>query len=205
MTAYKNFVQDFPNRCMDVFKLLEKQAKNNDREVTLALMVASAGFVIPFERLRPLGEINHPTRDREKFPDYASSLQQLMEAKFIGSELHPKKSNWFSGKLKSIDGDPDSWPELNKKTMPSDKTVGNVLKTIRNALSHGNILTKDNPISQIIFVSVNRNTEEQTISDYSFVSVSPEDFLTFLKCWFRFLENKKISQYEVVAELENAA
>lgn len=207
LTAYKNFVQDFPNRCMDLLNLAEKQARAQDREVTLVLLVASAGFVIPFERLRPPGKLDHPIGDRERYPEYSEKLKQLMDSKFRGSELHPEQDTlWKAGNLKCIQGDPDSWPELNKnKTLSSEKTTSNVLKGIRNALAHGNIFTTGNPISSIIFVSVNTNDEGDQITGYSFIKTSPEAFLSFLKAWFTFVKQQKLSQYDVSKVLKDAA
>jgi hypothetical protein len=229
VTAYKNFVQDFPNRCMDLLKLAEEPPRKKDREVTLALMVASAGFVIPFERLRPPGKIDNPVGDREKYSNYSEKLKNLMDTNFRGSTLHPENvTDWQAGSLKSIQGDPDGWQELSQdKTLVEAKTVGNVLKEIRNALAHGNVFTKGNPISSVVFVSVDTKTsykktegkehhliiddekiyvtEKHEIKGYSFVSMSPESFLNFLKLWFKFVQSQNISQYEVAKELENAA
>ena len=207
MTAYKNFVQDFPNRCMDILKMARSKAVTNNREVTLSLMVASAGFVVPFERLRPPGKLDHPSRDREIFSEHSDRLSDLMDSFFIGSSLHPKSfTEWHSGSLKSIEGALDSWPELaGKKVMPKSKKVGNVLKGMRNALAHGNIYTKGSPIDSIIFVSVNTNDEGTEIKDYSFVSVAPNLFLDFLERWFSFIGQERLSQFEVSKLLANAA
>lgn len=203
MTAYTNFVQDFPSRCMGLLNLAESSARANDREVTLVLLVASAGFVIPFERLRKptLGKPAHPSGDRETYQEYAKSLEELMDTKFLGSELHREQSTvWQAGSLRSIQGDPDSWPELcQDKTLSKDKKVSNILKGIRNALAHGNIFTKGNPISSIIFVSVNTNNEGE-VKGFSFISTSPETFLSFLKAWFTFVKQQNLPQ-EVVDEV----
>ena len=53
MTAYKNFVQDFPTRCCDMLKDYEREALLSGREVTLTLAMAASGLIVPFERLRP--------------------------------------------------------------------------------------------------------------------------------------------------------
>jgi len=207
MTAYKNFVQDFPNRCLDILKMAKSQAKMKDREVTLSLVIASAGFVIPFERLRPPGELEHPSGDREKYKKNSENLSKLMGTKFVGSALHPSsRTNWLAGKLKKIEGAPDSWPELTeKKLMSNEKTVGNVLKSIRNALAHGNIYTKGNPIESIIFVGVNTNKQKTIITGYTYISIKPTEFVDFLTKWFTYINDEELSQFEVKELIDSAA
>ncbi|GJL79806.1 MAG: hypothetical protein NPINA01_27950 [Nitrospinaceae bacterium] len=199
MTAYTNFVEDFPSRCMAVLQMAKQKARLSGKEVTLSLMAASAGLLIPFERLNPDANLPHPSRNVEIFPEHAKRLEDLMTEKFLGSKLHPEKeSDWLSGNLKSLIttpeawGNPDSWPELNEaKVMTKDKTVGSVLKILRNALAHSNIYTKGNPIKLIIFISIYE--EKGEIKKAFFVSASPSEFLNFLEKWFKFLEDHKIS------------
>lgn len=208
MAEYKNFVQDFPSRCMDLLESFEQQAQAKDREVTLTLLVASAGFVIPFERLKLPGKLEHPVQDRENYPRHSKALEQLMANKFRGSELHPteRSTNWQAGKLKSVRGSPNTWPELwENKILSEEKTVSNVLKSIRNALAHANIFTIGDPIDKIIFVSVNTNLAGNEITGYSFVSTSPEDFSYFLKAWFTFIGRQDLSQHDVSEALQRVA
>src|SRR5215469_18571837 len=55
MTAYRNFVEDFPRRCRDILKVAGKPALSRGREVTLNLVIASAGLLVPYERVKPDG------------------------------------------------------------------------------------------------------------------------------------------------------
>lgn len=207
MTAYKNFVDDFPLRCRDVLKFASKPALFRGREVTLALMVASAGLVVPYERLKPdRGEIDHPSGDNKKFSAAAEKLKVLLEEPFLSSRVWGEPvSTWHSGKLKSVIGDPDSWDGLsNRKPIQTDKTVGNVLRVIRNALAHGNIFTFQTPIEAIIFIKANVN-DKREIRDYTFVFVAPADFQLFMEKWFDFLAQLHIPQNETFELLRDAA
>lgn len=207
MTAYKNFVEDFPHRCRDILKLAGKPAVLRGREVTLALIVASAGLVIPYERLKPDGgEIDHPSGDNKKFSAAANNLRTLLAEYFLSSAVWGMPaSTWHSGKLKSVTGDPDSWEGLrNRQPVKEDKTVGSVLRVIRNALAHGNIFTFNNPIEAIIFINANTNDKKE-VRDYTFVFVAPADFLLFLEKWFDFLDELHISQTEAFEVLKDAA
>lgn len=207
MTAYKNFVDDFPRRCREILEFAGKPALFRGREVTLALMVASSGLVVPYERLKPDGgEVDHPSGDNKKFSAASEKLKALLEESFLSSPVWGAPvSTWHFGKLKSVTGDPDSWEGLrNRQPVQPEKTVGNVLRVIRNALAHGNILTFKNPIAAIIFIKANVNGKKE-VRDYSFVFVAPADFQLFLERWFEFLAQLHIPQTEAFDVLRDAA
>jgi hypothetical protein len=155
MTAYKNFIDDFPYRCRDILNITKRPALHRGREVTLALMVASAGLVVPYERLKPdIGWGDHPSGDRKTFADAAGKLESLLGELFMSSRLCTEANpTWRVGKLLSVTGDPDSWEGLQtSRPISKDKTVGGILSIIRNALAHGYIWTLRDPIEAIIFV-----------------------------------------------------
>lgn len=207
MTAYKNFVEDFPHRCREILNFAWKPALFKGREVTLMLMVASAGLVVPYERLKPDGDkFKHLSEDNKRFSAAADQLRTLLEQPFLSSEVwNQSVSTWHYGKLKDVRGDPDSWEGLCKRRpVPVDKTVKNVLRVIRNALAHGNIFTFKNPIEAIIFIQANGGFGEEP-KDYSFVFVGPADFRRFMENWFDFLDKLRIPQYEVFEVLKYAA
>ena len=118
MTAYRNFIEDFPGRCRDILKIAIKPTYLRGREVTLLLMVASAGLIIPYERLKPdgkgSGSIGHPSRDNMLYTDAARQLHQLLEKPFLSSDLwnEPSLGSWERGYIQQIAGSPESWPEL---------------------------------------------------------------------------------------------
>jgi hypothetical protein len=155
MTAYKDFIEDFPCRCRDILNIAKRPALSRGREVTLTLMVASARLVVPYERFK--SDTNwgdHPSGDRKTFADAAGKLESLLRQPFRSSCLWTEtNSTWRVGKLLSVTGDPDSWGDLRKRQPVSkDKTVGGIISVIRNALTHGNIWTLRDPIEEIIFV-----------------------------------------------------
>ncbi|WP_145980942.1 hypothetical protein [Magnetospirillum sp. ME-1] len=203
MTAYENYVRDFPARCLDLLKLAEKPARLKQREVTLALMVASSGFVVPLERLSVRKA--HPTRDAATYAESAKNLDLLLSSKFLESLLGVDSNSWRGGMLTSIEGNPDSWSELAKpKPLSKEKTVGGVIRVVRNALAHGNIFTYKNPIDAIVFVCTNMD-DDRNITDFSFIMSSPDDFLRFLKGWFGFLDTAHIPAEVAEDGVANAA
>jgi hypothetical protein len=202
MTEYKNFIKDFPRRCRDILDIAGKPALSRGREVTLTIMVASAGFVVPYERLKP----DHPSGDSKKFADAAEKLKSLLDQPFMSSVVCNKmNSTWHDGKVASVNGDPDSWDGLRKrKPFSKDKKVSTTLKVIRNGLAHGNIFTFGNPIQAIVFIKKNFN-DVGVVRDYSFVFVAPREFLQFLENWFDFLNDFCIPQEVAFEVLKDAA
>ena len=192
MTAYKNFIKDFPRRCSKILDRYESDALSGGREVTLTLAMAASGFVVPYERLRPQeGELPYP--DRGIYKQAASQFDALLKEKFLGSCLWKEEvSSWSFGKLSRVDGDPGNWSELQKrKSFGPYKKVGSTLTHLRNALAHGNIFTfpkddpdKDDPdIELIIFLS----RPYVKSPKFNFLCVSPQDFQKFLRNWFVFI------------------
>jgi len=170
-------------------------------------MVASAGLVVPYERLKPDGRFgDHPSGDSKTFVDAAEKLKSLLDEPFMCSRLWNETSTtWHGGKLDSVTGDPDSWEGLQKRRpISKDKTVCTILKVIRNALGHGNIFTFRNPIEAIIFINANSN-DDNVIHKYSFVSVAPREFRQFLENWFDFLNDLHISQEAAFEVFKDAA
>lgn len=207
MTAYENFIEDFPRRCRDILDIAGRPALSRGREVTLILMVASAGFVVPYERLTPDGRWgDHPSGDRKRFADTAGKLESILRQPFTSSRLWTETSStWHSGKLVSVTGDPDSWEGLRKRRLISkEKQVRTILNVIRNALAHGNVWTLQNPIEALIFVK--RIIDDDKVAPtFSFVSVAPHEFRKFLENWFDFLKDLHISQQVVFEILKDAA
>jgi len=202
MTAFKDFHRDFPKRCLEVLKLAEPQAKLRQREVTLILMVASAGLVMPLERLRSREpDKQHPIGDRERYGVASKRMDELLAEEFQSSTLDKGSDDWTCGNAISISDMPDTWPEMEtRKSITQKKTVGGVIKPIRNALAHGNIFTCNDPIKQIVFAQ-----DKNSKGKYPFICVSPEDFKTFIESWFKFLESKDISNEDAKESIERAA
>ena len=192
MSAYRNFVEDFSVRCGEV---LERTKNWKNRDVTILFMAASAGFVVPFERIgstRGSNNSSHPSRDGEKFEKKTKELDDLMEKSFLGSCLHrATETEWTYSELDRFDGNIDNFPEIFRKNITNNKKVTRILKILRNALAHGNLYTFPStighPIARMIFISYKVHNDP-TKGFYS-LSVPPEKFRDFLKQWFEFLKN----------------
>lgn len=210
MSTYTNFIQDFPKRCIEILDKYLDQAKANDREVTLMLCIATAAFVIPFERLRP-PEATHPADDVVKFPKARKKYSSATNSRFILSHRWGQGRSWQA--IDAVDGklvrgaQVDYWarPEM-RQPLSQDRIADSVFTHIRNALTHGSVFTypaysghgRRPQIETILFVSQRyqkqdkercgqRVVENVPIDKYDVLLVSPSDFVNFLRKWVEFL------------------
>jgi hypothetical protein len=181
-----------------VLKKFEPKAETCDREVTLLLMVASSGFVVPYERLSP----PHPIKDYDDFEEVYNNLKKMLGEEFEKCGFAPENpDSWLYAEIGVDDFQrgPDSWP--------TGKPVGHqplsyVLGIIRNALGHGNLYTEGNPIKVLLFFSENRKREgrETILLGYKFLKVPVKEFRQFLFWWVRELSESGAPPYRQVLE-----
>ena len=202
MTAYRDFTGDFPSRCMEVLDHQMAWAKFRGRDVTLLLMVSSAAFLVPYERLRPESNRSpHPSGDNERFAELAKRLEELMATKFCGSRFCPNaQSSWKVAKnVPFVGGDLDGWfPPQSLKPVSDEKAVSSMLTLIRNALAHGNVFTTGNPIETLIFVQ-KRESDKGSATKFEVLSVRPEDFSNFIREWVAFLRESQVPELYIAA------
>lgn len=196
MTAYSNFVKDFPTRCRDILKDYKAQAQQTGHEVTLTLTIASAAFVIPFERLNP-SAADHLAADRHR--ECVKKMGKLLGRHFAS---WAPGASWRQGPLiagSAVRGkDVEQW--LDATTLqPIDpaRNVGSVLVLLRNSLAHGNLYSypsgssasDSKPITELIFLAKRRHPEsDELLDEYNMIVVNPADFLAFLELWIAFLD-----------------
>ncbi|MGA2616593.1 MAG: hypothetical protein ABSF26_03225 [Thermoguttaceae bacterium] len=212
MSCYSQIVVDLPLRCQKLLGTLLGEAETIGCEVTFLLSLAETSIVIPYERLKEprradpmkcphchkeLGlcpkcrkELtfrpqSHPSGDRERLPEASKEMDSLKNALFIGSVLWPRKDagSWRCATVKT----PDDLDHVEEKELTGDKRAWTVLKTIRHALAHANIFTRgDRAIEKIVFLS------SRGVREWECLSVTPEDFKTFLCNWLNFVTNVRI-------------
>jgi len=205
MTAYQNFSQDFPRRCIE---LLEKAANHDDfdeRRVTWLLMAAASAFVMPFERLKltPDGDALHPFGQNEQLYKLAATLERTMKEHFIksafSSSLNP---SWMiKKKIPDVSGDVDGWlPDANVKPIAHDKRVSSIFKHLRNALAHGNVHAKGSPkISHLVFVQSHFSGPDSPTDSFDVLVTTVDDFEFLLKKWLKYLAHENVWELRLVA------
>ena len=193
MTAYHDYYDDFPGRCIELLKHFEPEAKERGKEkgqggeVTLLLMAASSAFLIPYERMQS----NHPSSDSEK---RSSSFNEALNTRWCKSLLSGDVGEWLYGFTKVLGSKPASWPPPNESA--GEKDVSEVLAIIRNALAHGNLfadgdpLTGDSQIQSLRLYSEKRENQRCENCNQSVGSVTGYKYLDIPVCGFKkFLSN----------------
>ena len=186
MTAYRDFISDFPTRCQEILRAIRKTKSLGHRDVTVMLSIASAGFIVPFERLKP----DHPLSPNSNDAEAHTRLRELLERTFLGSELWPDSAQgWYFEHIRDCCGDPDSWKELqHPKPVEPTAPVAAVLHPLRNALAHGSIVTRNDPIGEIVFISkVNRGSNR-----LQHLTTSPSCFGLLLDNWLAFTASLRL-------------
>ena len=189
MTAYKNFIQDFPNRCREVLEAFRVPALAMDREVTLLLTAATPCLLLPYGRLH---EEEHPSNDRENIVSETSTfdieLQKECGKSCLLSEF--KDEDWRYKKLDNLQGDLDAWGLKEDTESISAIKTETVLNILRNALAHGNVWTTGNPIDTLVFVSLVCLKKKE--GPFNTLQCSPQVFEQSLMNWVVFLNSLKL-------------
>ena len=118
MTAYRDYISDYPSRCHSLLNNLYASAQAEGHEVTFLLSMATSGFLTPFCRLQ---EKHHPSDDRDNYADYRDAFDKINTEDFLGSQLHlgTVSESWRFGTTTKIIGDPNT----SVNTLPIESTL----------------------------------------------------------------------------------
>ena len=207
MSGYKDYILDLPRRSIEILNIFEPKAKQQQLDVTLLLMVATTVFVMPKERL----DAKHPSADfaKPENVELAKRLSSLQSNRFRGSILCPNDGeNWCFGKFSTYQDVQDKYMEA--KPLGA-QPVSQITTLIRNALSHGNVLTDGNPIRKLVLISEKRKKEKKeniqnfsVFDGYQFLVLPIFCFREFLILWLKFLDENKADCSDILALLEAA-
>ncbi len=211
MTAYKNFVSDFPHRCL---KLLDGQlpaSRRSGLEVTFLLSIAGSGLVIPAERLSE----EHPLEDAQRYPEHRATFHAMMKSNFLQSELvGGHRADWRMGftpggaQSGAWNQTPDTW---SMTPIKRDITVEFMVRGIRNALAHGNVYTLSGKggieITEIAMASKKKKRLDKVLTEVGVtqLTATPAAFEFFLREWLRFLAKQRLTSRDVSFEMDYAA
>ena len=187
MSAYDNFVQDFPSRILKLYKLHLDSASLARLDVTFLLSLTSTAIAIPFERLRDPNRCRypHPSHDRQRFIEAAKRFDELCSKNLRECELwDPTFNEWRYGKLQTINGEPESWEELRSSNpIGSDLHAETVITHLRHSLAHGNLYTRgEEVIEEIIMLT------GEAKKGFYFLVVTPGNLRQFLQKWVTWLQ-----------------
>ncbi len=195
------FAIEYPQRALRLIKMLELDARKHDLLGSFGLLAASAILTIPYERM----QIRHFLNRQHLDSDLASALKQLKKSSFLHGPFweNHKPGNWWQSRIVSSVQNVDEWRDDRglhplasgnvNKLADQKRTADEVIRVLRNALAHGNVIYLDQEFREnsskrmiyMAFLSRYEETEEQrAISEtYRLVLTDEEEFLKFVKCW----------------------
>jgi hypothetical protein len=210
------FAIEYPRRALELIGMLEAQARALNLLGSFGLLAASAILTIPFERMRSNHFLNNDDRDA----DLVKNLKALekvafLEAPFWRSE--PDEGGWRQSRIVNAVDDVRGWLDQDGRdprsadanTMPIRK-ANEVLRVLRNALAHGNIIYLDengqeiagNQVAYVAFLSRYEETVEQRAQSetYRLVITTEEAFLEFIKSWAAWIGGFDLDQRLATAD-----
>ncbi|MBF0269950.1 MAG: hypothetical protein HQL44_15300 [Alphaproteobacteria bacterium] len=185
------FVVEYPQRCSDLLCMLEADARKADLLGSFSVLVASAAFTIPFSRIV---EPKHPLGHHED--RLSKAIKKLKKVPFQRAPFFHEKSQIFF-RYALIATNPEctqSWRN-SSGVHPIDSTEekdGNtILRAIRNALAHGNVVYLDKwghetPGEKLTYLGfISKHESKQ--GNYRVAIFDGEGFLEFLKGWIKWI------------------
>jgi len=206
MTMYRDIYQDLPSRVYEVWGRIQKaqERETKDRSVTAMLMTAATGFAMPWESLKDVGVGNRD--DWNAHPSFAYGDRAHYKSALKRCDAFLSKKITDTASLKSISfrhcADPSDIceaAESGSKGGPlelNQHTVRCVVRVLRNALAHNNIVAFGSSLEQIEklgFFSENRVGSGcvSTVNGYLVVAMTVAEFQKFLDAWFLMLQPEK--------------
>ena len=223
MTCYQDIYSDFPLRCKTLWTRLEQSQRDDqeDLSVTTMLVIAAAGFVMPWENLKRdnIGGNDAEWKDHPSFKgvtelDYGKALKRLNGefSKMIAES-----------RLTTSDGDV-CWRfatceelrlvrdvaeyEAGSMLDPRNTKVRELLRPLRNALAHNNICSfgvgKEKIQKLAFFSEIIEEIEKKKVrTGWYVLSTDIKGFKIFLEEWFKLIRNPPLRL--VVSEAMHAS
>ena len=200
----KRFVVEYPERCITMLEMLEPAARKEQLLGSFSLLVAASLFLIPYERMKK----THPLNNRRDEPELYDAIRALERQPFKPSDMWGDYTprNWRFSRIITNPDRTENWLDEDE-CHPMEETaintidkrkIGEVLRVVRNALAHGNVVYLDEhgyeqhgeTVQYLAFLSRYEENEEQRNKSetYRLVATTEEEFLTFIKCWANWLQ-----------------
>jgi hypothetical protein len=199
------FAIEYPRRALELLGMLEGEARNSNLLGSFGLLTASAILTIPFERMRA----RHFLHNQERDADLAKNLKLLEKAVFLNAPFwrsEPDGGAWRQSRIVNSVDDVDGWldhdgndPRSEKSNTIQTRKASKVLRVLRNALAHGNIIYLDktgkeivgNQMAYMAFLSRYEETEAERENgeSYRVVITTEEAFLHFVKSWAEWISS----------------
>jgi hypothetical protein len=194
------FAVEYPERCLSLIEELEPSARKQELVGSFSILVASSAILIPYERMQS----RHPMHRKQRDCDLSRALRSLDKKElFSGAQFWngSRPGDWRFSRILTDPNDSRAWRDEDgrhpmapqaKNTVAARK-AGQVLRVIRNALAHGNILylnvdgveQQGARVAFLAFLSRYEETGDSRKLDetYRLVVTTEENFLRFVKQW----------------------
>lgn len=199
----QRFVVEYPQRCALLLKMLEPMARESQLVGSFSLLVANSVFVIPFERMKDA----HPLREHEREPEIYEAIEKQQKVRFLQAELWNGRppADWRMSRIMTPANAVHGWQDRHgqhpmsegAENLIGEKSLDDVLRVIRNALAHGNVVYLDKNgmesagavVRYLGFLSRYEENKEQrdNAETYRLVTTTEEGFLAFVKAWAAWL------------------
>lgn len=213
----ERFVTEYPERCMQLFKLMEPIAEHEQLIGSFSLIVATSIFLIPYERMKARHFLHDPIRETK----IDIEIKRVERQKFLQGEFwdSPPNHGWRFSRIMSHVNYTDDWRDQDKihpmdpraRNKIGQKTVNDVLRVIRNALAHGNVVYLDERGfetrgAKLVYLGFLSRYEEQEgqrsqAETYRLVVTTEHNFLHFVKSWASWL-SRMPREHEFLAAAE---
>lgn len=196
------FAIEYPQRALKLIQLFENKARQRDLMGSFGLLAAAAVLTIPYERMKA----SHFLHDKRQDHDLAAQIKKLEEVEFLSAPFWRGEApgEWRQSQIVGSVDQVDDWKDAQGRPSLSANanTIGKrkaekVIRVLRNALAHGNIIYLDtdgreiagNPVVYLAFLSRYEETEERRdiATTYRVVVTSGDEFLRFVKAWARWV------------------
>lgn len=204
------FAVEYPRRALELIGMLEASARENNLLGSFGLLAASAMLTIPFERMRTSHFLHNDARDA----DLVKNLKVLEKAAFLKApfwQTAPDDGAWRQSRIVSTIEKVRGWldqdgrdPRSEEANTIQTRKASEVLRVLRNALAHGNIIYLDkkgqeiagNRMVYMAFLSRYEETEAQReqAETYRVVIATEEAFLQFVKSWAEWIGSFDLDQ-----------
>ena len=227
MGVPRRFATEYAERGLELIEMMEANAASRGLQASFALLAASALLTIPFERMKKK-QIFDRAKSESKLLSTPGQLKKIgfLQAPFWG---HATTGEWWYSRIVENVGKPSQWKD-EKGRHPlqldgfqlmedEDPNAESVVRSLRNALAHSNIIYLEREFREIegkevrymAFISEvdgGGKSKCQTCGEYILIKnrsehrlivTSSENFLTFVKCWAHWVKQIRDNGQIIVA------
>jgi hypothetical protein len=191
------FAIEYPQRALELIRLLEDQARKRELLGSFGLLAAAAVLTIPYERMNA----SHFLHREEQDHDLATHLKRLDKVKFLEAPFWPKSPDanaWRQSRIMAAVDDVNRWrdehgrhPLATEANTIAQRHASQVIRVLRNALAHGNIIYLDkdgreiagNVMVYMAFLSRYEDERLEQRHTYRVLVTTEDAFIQFVKAW----------------------